>query len=460
MRLRIKISLGIGLVTVAITTVVTIGLLAYSVILKMGIFHKSLSTRGTTIFEIVMTQQINNQDLEKLDLETEGSFQNEKIQVFNESKELLYSNIKDSVFNIDMNTLETARHGMATFWKEGLVEGVVLYIKDSNGKNGFVSISAYDHYGWQGLKKGVSAFIFVMIMFALLQILIVYRYLNYVFRPLESFEKRLSKLDTSKLTERIPVEGRSKDEIYNIGTTFNTLLDRLQNSLDAQRSFVRQASHELRTPIARMMMQTENALSNDVAQHAVFESLLQDQKEMRDKIAALMQLSKLEYQQKLEKKEVFRVDELLFSVRDELAQLYPKSMVKIDYSRVPDMEEELELKGDPVLMRIVLLNLITNACHYGTDKSALVLINPCDGERLCIQFINDGLNISEEDQKYMYQPFFRGSNIEQKSGSGIGLAICKRVVELHEGVIEYSISEKGQNVFAIKFRSAHAPIAQ
>jgi two-component system, OmpR family, sensor histidine kinase ArlS len=460
MRLRTKISLGIGLVTISIITIVTVALLAYTLILRMEIFHKNLATRGNTIFELVMMKQIDNKDLEKLDLETESSFQNERIQVFNESKDLLYSNIKDVVFNIDTHELDVARNGMVTFRKDGLVDGIVLYVKSQNGKNGFVSISAYDQYGWQGLTSASIALICTMLFIALLLILIVYRYLNYVFRPLESFEKHLSQLDTKNIEQRIPIESRSKDEIYNIANTFNVLLDRLQNSFDTQRSFVRHASHELRTPVARMMMQTENALSVDNTNKSVLESLLQDQKEMRDMIAALMQLSKLEFQQKLQKNDIFRADELLFSVRDELAQLYPKSIVQIDYARVPEMEQELELKGDPMLMRIVLLNLITNACHYSPQKSALILINPCDGERLCIQFINDGANISEVDQKNMYQPFFRGSNTKQKSGSGIGLAICKRVVELHEGVIEYSISEKGENVFAIKFRSAHAPIAQ
>jgi signal transduction histidine kinase len=145
-----------------------------------------------------------------------------------------------------------------------------------------------------------------------------------------------------------------------------------------------------------------------------------------------------------------RVDEILFAAQQELGKSRPNYHFQIEYGIMPDEESQLQIKGDETLLKTAFLNLMDNACKFSEDHSVKITFI-AKYNSIEIIFQDKGIGISEEDQKKIFMPFFRGSNARNHiQGHGIGLALSHRIVQLHGGDIYiHSIVGEGSDIRVI-----------
>ena len=130
-----------------------------------------------------------------------------------------------------------------------------------------------------------------------------------------------------------------------------------------------------------------------------------------------------------------RIDELLWQVQSQLQQKKADAHIDIDFVNFPDQEDDLIILGDESLLHTALMNLIENGCKYSSDQRVSVRIAFEPGE--VILTINDnGQGIPPGDLPHIFEPFFRSENALPVKGYGIGLALTKRIIDMHRGRLQ------------------------
>ncbi|MFN7013917.1 MAG: sensor histidine kinase, partial [Bacteroidia bacterium] len=123
-----------------------------------------------------------------------------------------------------------------------------------------------------------------------------------------------------------------------------------------------------------------------------------------------------------------------WQIRNDLQKIHPEYEIEIDYLNMPDDENIMFTNGNMHLIRTALINVIDNACKYSPDKLARVELD-FNSNKIKIKVKDNGIGISEEDLKKIFTPFYRCNNAKGFKGSGLGLALCKRIIEKYNGKI-------------------------
>ncbi len=253
---------------------------------------------------------------------------------------------------------------------------------------------------------------------------------------LSSLARRFGKGD---LTAR--VHSKRRDEIGALARAFDDMADRIAALRRSEKELLANISHELRTPLARIRLALELVSDGDSAKVS---SYLND---IGEDLGELEQL----------------LDDVMSTARNDLARdsagdaLPPLHFEQLSGStvleaaearfhlRCPDRELEADIptdlptfEADPSLLRRVLDNLLDNARKFSEEPVCISGRGSADGKHLVVEVRDRGIGISEEDQKRIFEPFFRSdpSRTRATGGVGLGLAVVKRIVEAHSGTIE------------------------
>ncbi|GJL77748.1 MAG: two-component sensor histidine kinase [Nitrospinaceae bacterium] len=238
------------------------------------------------------------------------------------------------------------------------------------------------------------------------------------------------------LSKRIPVP-ELQDEIGQLARTFNDMMDRLESSFSQIRQFSSDASHELRTPLTVLQGQNELILNKErqaKEYQEVISSNLEEINYMSKVLEDLFVLSRSdENQVQLECKPI-NLREVIDEVFNHAQALANDKNITITVAFL----EPVEINGDPVRLRQMVWNILHNAIKY-TQPGGQIKISLEDQEDSAFLTIQDtGLGIPEEDLPHIFNRFFRvdKARSRQEGGSGLGLSICKHIVEAHKGHIE------------------------
>jgi signal transduction histidine kinase len=254
-------------------------------------------------------------------------------------------------------------------------------------------------------------------------------------RPLRLIQATANRIRSDHLSERIAVAD-VRDEISNLARLLNQMFDRLESSFNQTRRFTADASHELKTPLSLMRLQAEKLLIEEgvaPSQEEAFQALL-DEIDRLDKIVEdLLFLSRAEAG-------VFTLD-LQAQEPDRFLQTFEQD------ARV--LAEHLGLDcvcthdGDgPVLfdrkwIRQVLLNLVKNSLSVTSSGSRITVSSTVSGDMWRVSVEDDGPGVPEEQREHIFERFVRIGVAARANdqGCGLGLAICRSIVELHGGRI-------------------------
>src|SRR5699024_7655416 len=144
----------------------------------------------------------------------------------------------------------------------------------------------------------------------------------------------------------------------------------------------------------------------------------------------------------IHQKNKVRIDELIWKIMDQLAKKYNPQRFKIELNINPEDFSVLEFKANETLLAIALFNLIENAAKFSKENPVQLNFEK-EENHLKLEILDQGIGISAADLKKIAQPFYRSSKVSNLEGSGLGVSIAIRILELHE--IDFSIqSEEGK----------------
>ena len=284
-------------------------------------------------------------------------------------------------------------------------------------------------------------------------IILGYKIIKNAFKPVNRISKTALEIKNSKnFSRRIELE-YGEDEIYKMASAFNEMLDTVEEVFIHEKQFSSDVSHELRTPISVILAQSDYALNyTETLDEAIesFEVINRQAGKMKNLINQIMELSKLERQNEIEKERINFSNIILELLTDYKTLLEVDEDKKIDL--IMDIEKDLRIYGNRLMLERAFINLFTNAMKFtkSTIKVSLKKIN----KEIILQIKDDGVGIAKKDQKYIWDRFFQTSdsrNKDKNKGSGLGLSMVNRIVQLHSATIEVE-SEVGEGAcFILKF---------
>jgi signal transduction histidine kinase len=368
---------------------------------------------------------------------------------------VIYSSIDDAVINWTHEELDAIKNHKEVFRSSREYDVLGMYYQYDD-RDYYVFISAEDKYGNRKLRY----LKFVLLGASVIGISAVWFIAFYLskktLKPLDRLRRQMLHITSKNLTARVQ-EPDQEDEIKALSQSFNQMLDRIDKAYKGQKDFTSNASHELRTPVARIVMQLENLLQekNNTEERKVLQSIAEDAYQLSDIVTSLLVLSKMEDSGEVSSFQAIRLDEVVFHVASQLSRIHPDFKLNFEIESSTANNLTLEVKGDETLLRIALLNLMKNAYFYSDNQLVRCYIGQDEGSlKLTITNSGDVPNVTDTTQ--LFQAFTRGSNSSRSQGSGIGLSIVRRILHHHNASIVYNLPNARTNQLIVTFPAANA----
>ena len=261
--------------------------------------------------------------------------------------------------------------------------------------------------------------------------------------PLRKLQKTLERFGQGDLTAR--TNSRRRDELGELSRTFDRMAERIQTLLTAERRLLLDISHELRSPLARLGVVVELARNSEDVEG----SLNRIQKEadrLNDLVGQLLQVTRAEGDRKKLLRESVRIDELLETILDDCAIEARARSCELHLAQTPRITlPEVTVSGDPELLRRAIENIIRNAIRYSPPGEAVDIELRDRGQIVQVRVRDRGPGVPPESLSRIFDPFYRVDPDRSRTGGGVGLglAIARRAVELHDGTLRASNSNPG-----------------
>jgi signal transduction histidine kinase len=410
-------------------------------------FYKRLETRATIAAKY-------NFDANKVTAESFKTIREEHLEKLTEEKEYLYqieqnSDLKE-VAKKSLLPLHFIRDIIANA-KSTLQINDTFYTGiryNNNEKLYIVVVSAKNYYASHHLL-----FMRNIIFVAIVLIILITTYLSlffskHIFDPIKNITRRVKQISTENIHLRIE-ENNEDDEISQLISTFNDLLNRLETAFETQKNFISNASHEFGTPLTSIMGEAEVMLMKERSPEEYQQSLtsILGQAERLNQITqTLLYLAQTGYTNKRVHFEILRTDELIWQTKEMIDKLNPKNNIQIDFSLLPENPKKLKVMGNKQLLYLAFTNILNNACKYSNNKPVQVTIASSDNQ-VFLAFKDQGIGIPASEMPFIYDPFFRASNTRNFEGYGIGLPLTRNIIKIHNGHLQVSsVVEKGTTV--------------
>ena len=451
MQIRNKLTYQFVGIVAAVLLVASITIYILFVEFRERDFYLRLNDKAIATANLLLAD--NNVDaatLKLIDRNLRGALPQEKVIIFNSLAEKIYSTDDDNNFKITENLLKQIKVEKEIRFRQNDFEWLGLIYKFEN-KDYIILAAAQDIYGLRKLNFLGFSLAAVYIIMLIAVYFFGWTYAGRALKPISKVVSEVGSISVNNLNARVD-EGNGQDEIAQLARTFNKMLDRIEAAFNAQRSFVGNASHELRNPLSIIRGQLEVALlkTREKKEYVkTLESLLEDINHLTIISNRLLSLAQVSGVGLIDPKNEIRIDDLLLEVRSELIAGVPEYTVTISFEAELENEDSLLFQGNERLLRIAFFNLTENACKYSPDHSCLVDIGS-DEKNIVIRFSDKGVGIPAEDLKNIFEPFYRGKNVLDRKGHGIGLSLVDKIVKLHGGTITVDSTEKRGSVFTVK----------
>ena len=275
-------------------------------------------------------------------------------------------------------------------------------------------------------------------------------------KPLKEFSETVEKVQAQNLADYTIEENRIA-ELDRLRTSYNKMLIRLSESFETQRQFTGNAAHELRTPLALIQAQldlyhtTEHPESTAVAEETI--QMVTEQNERLSKLVrTLLDMSELQTVSRNDRIELHSLIEEVLTDLEPLAQEKKVELIQKSQGAGAKADEELFLTGSDILIYRMLYNLVENAIKYNR-KDGTVTVSAIREKNEAVLTVSDtGNGIDEAFREQIFEPFFRvdKSRSRELGGVGLGLAMVREVVRVHDGTIEVYTNKHSGTTFEVK----------
>lgn len=397
-------------------------------------FYRRLYGRAETIARLLVdVEQVDAKLLREIEAASPVQLTYEEISVFDyEDEEIFTTDLTDTI-RISREVINEIRLLEELRWTQFPGDFEILGILYKGNYDRYVVIAgAQDVYGIRKLQNLRN--ILVMVFFSSLIIagFVGRNYAGKALEPMSEVIEEVNQIDSRQLHTRVS-EGNRHDEIAVLGITFNRMLDRIQAAFESQKSFIANSSHELRTPMTSMLSQIDLTLlkerDSETYQKALM-SVKEDILKLSDLTSKLLLITKLDtFNLPLV---LLRTDSAIWQTISDLKNFYSDFKVVVNIDEAIDDEKRLQIRGSEQLFRSMCYNLMENAFKYSGHGDVIVNLSTT-GSNLVIAFTDHGIGIPEPELEKIGEPFFRASNTASYKGSGVGLNLVRRIVQIHNG---------------------------
>ncbi len=444
MQIRTKLTLLFTSLVAALLLVFALTIYLTAAKTREDEYYKRLKQQGATKANLLFDAKVAPNVLQLIYKKAPNALYQEEVAIYNTAFNLLYH---DAV-EID-KVKET--HGMIdsiialkeiTFYIKNVQ--VVGFLYTYNNRQYVITSAAVDGPGFAKLTNLRNTLI-ICFLLSIVAIFLVGRFLaKKSLQPVSSMVEEVKKITATNLDLRVG-EGNRKDEIAALAVTFNEMLNRLENSFDAQKHFVSNISHELRTPLTAMLAEMQLILqkerSNAEYRHAVSHIVYDTQKLIRLS-NSLLNLAKASYDQTEITFKPVRIDEILLDARNDVLHNQPGYKIDIIFEYETDDDRFVLINGNEYLLKVAFINLLENGCKFSGNHQSIVSIS-YNSHHAILAFTDKGIGIGKEELQNIFTPFYRGANKKFTDGNGIGLFLTQKIITLHNGSIS-AVSEKGE----------------
>lgn len=301
---------------------------------------------------------------------------------------------------------------------------------EQNGKVKGYILAAMSSESAQSLLQNLRNVLLLSYLFVLVGLYFTSRLLaGRSILPIREMTKTINRITKRNLNERV-VLPNNKDELYDLASGFNALLQRIENTLARERQFTSDASHELRTPLAALRGTFEVLIrkprTTEEYEEKIANSLV-DIDRMSATIEQLLQLARLDGASASDDDPKIALAALI----DEAVSIHKAEILAKNLRVDLAIETEDELLVPQYYSRLILENIISNAIKYSNSGGKLSVLVSRIENRLVCRIQDEGIGIKEEDIPNLFENFFRSDALAHKeiSGSGLGLSIAKKAAD-------------------------------
>ena len=275
-------------------------------------------------------------------------------------------------------------------------------------------------------------------------------------KPLKEFSETVEKVQAQNLADYTIEENRIA-ELDRLRTSYNKMLLRLSESFETQRQFTGNAAHELRTPLALIQAQldlyhtTEHPESTTATEETI--QMVTEQNERLSKLVrTLLDMSELQTVSRNDRIELHSLIEEVLTDLEPLAQEKKVELIQKSQGAGAKADEELFLTGSDILIYRMLYNLVENAIKYNRENGSVTVSAIKEKNKVILKVSDTGNGIDEAFREQIFEPFFRvdKSRSRELGGVGLGLAMVREVVRVHDGTIEVYTNKHSGTTFEVK----------
>jgi len=281
----------------------------------------------------------------------------------------------------------------------------------------------------------------------IISIIIGYFIIKNALLPVKKTINEVKDIETNQLQKRLNSHTLN-DEIDELVTTFNFMLDKLDDSFTKIKRFSNDVSHELKTPLTIIRGEIELGLRKDRTNKEykdILYSTLEETKSLQELINSLLFLSKTNDTEIKNKFIQVDLDEILTDIISVNKQLIEKKNIQLDIKKL----DSKNCNGHPLLLKILLGNILQNAIKY-SHKNSIVEIYL---DQNILRIKDYGIGIPKDDIENIFDRFYRVDKSRSKGGYGLGLSIAKSIAKLHNFKITVDSKYEEYTQFNISFKS-------
>lgn len=289
----------------------------------------------------------------------------------------------------------------------------------------------------------------ITVLLALLGGVVTYFISGHALRPIKEFSDKIEEVQAQNLSDS-RIEENNVKELNKLGISYNNMLERLSDAFEIQRQFTANAEHELRTPLALMQVQLDlyNSAThpgNDADTLQTIKMVTEQNDKLNRMVKTLLDMSELQ--------SVGRDDKIILDaiVEEVLADLEPLAVEK-NIKLIGKCEDATMIGSDILIYRLVY-NLVENAIKYNHPLGQVTVTAYQRNKHVYLSVEDTGSGIPKELRERVFEPFFRvdKSRSRELGGVGLGLALVREIVRVHDGSICIKSGKTGGTIFEVTF---------
>ena len=289
----------------------------------------------------------------------------------------------------------------------------------------------------------------ITVLLALLGGVVTYFISGHALRPIREFSDKIEEVQAQNLSDS-RIEENNVKELNQLGISYNKMLERLSEAFEIQRQFTANAAHELRTPLALMQVQLDlyNSAShpgNDADTLQTIKMVTEQNDKLNRMVKTLLDMSELQT--------VGRDDKIILDaiIEEVLADLEPLAVEK-NIKLIGKCEDATMIGSDILIYRLVY-NLVENAIKYNHPLGQVTVTAYQRNKHVYVSVEDTGSGIPKELRERVFEPFFRvdKSRSRELGGVGLGLALVREIVRVHDGSICIKSGKTGGTIFEVTF---------